>query len=106
MPDKKSLYFVLFIWALVFGAAFVALFVTEPIQAGWTKGYNIAEIFSKWQIGATILAVVAWLLGLKFPHGSKIQWLSRVPALAFVVLLVTIALILSYYSYATTSLPQ
>ncbi|MBF9043229.1 hypothetical protein HKCCE4037_07825 [Rhodobacterales bacterium HKCCE4037] len=78
MTRTTLLWIVLGLWLLVMGLSATA-FWAEPTGDGFTRGLNRVTAFFGWQLGAFLLAVVAWITVSPLPRGGLTRWLGRVP---------------------------
>lgn len=98
MTKRNYLYIGLLIWLLIFGMAFVNWFFVNIDGMGFDSGLNRITNFIGWQAAATIVAITIWWFGRAFAKASSPRWLSRVPIIAFALLVLYIAGIIAYNS--------
>ena len=88
---RKKLFFALMAaWAAVFYWSFWVFFDTAPAGDGFVRGMNRVFGFLGWQAGATALAIVIALEGRRFPRGSGLRWLARIPAACAILLVLAV----------------
>ena len=91
MTRNRMFWVLLALWAVLYAASFIVARATAPTGDSFLRGINRLEVFAQYQAGAAIAAFVVWRLGLQFAAGSGRRWLSRVPllmALALVLFVV------------------
>ncbi|MCA0870990.1 hypothetical protein LCL97_09145 [Seohaeicola saemankumensis] len=84
------------IWAAAFAMSFWALFGMEPTGDGFTRGLNRLTAFVGWQLLAAMVALCLWLVGRRIQNASGLRWLSRVPGLLAILLVLAVAALILY----------
>ena len=71
VSDARRLWVVILfaLWALAFGYAFVAFWITPPEGDGFTRGSNRVLSYLGWQGIAGMIAVAVWGVGRGWPKG-------------------------------------
>jgi len=87
---RAAIWLVLVAWCLAMVASGLAL-AAEPVGDGFTRGMNRTIGFLGWQLGAAMLALVAWLAARPLPRGALLRRLAFVPGWWCVGLLVVFA---------------
>ncbi|WP_163848602.1 hypothetical protein [Pseudooceanicola aestuarii] len=83
------------LWLACFSASFVMPGLVGPVGDGFTRGLNRVSEFFKYQIGATLLAVILVALSRGYPWRSLRGAAGRLPAgLAGGLVLLVVVLIL------------
>lgn len=87
------------LWGVVYVLSFLIAANTAATDMGLTRGWNRITTFLGWQIVAALLAIVVWVLGLRFDEPLW-RWIFRIPALLAIglVLLVTVTIMWANYS--------
>lgn len=67
------------LWLFIWGYSFAALILTEPVGTGFLAGFNRVTTFLGWQLFAALPALAAWGVGRKWPKGSGVRIVSRIP---------------------------
>lgn len=92
------------LWAVIFALSFILAFSIEPTGDGFTRGLNRISALIIWQGIAIVVAVVAWLLGLRISKdGPHSRWISRIPVIThavIVLLFIGLVLVLRFASPA------
>jgi len=77
------------VWAALYAASVIVPYFTPPTDFGFTRGMNRVELFFKYQLAAGAVAVVVWWLGTALTARWQ-RWLSRMPALLAIGLLLLV----------------
>ncbi len=96
MPRKSALILILILWAVAFLGAFIMWQLEAPNGSSFTRGLNRVATFASWQFGATVLAILAWLIGRKIPNDVWVRRASFVPLIALFLLLLGIMSVVAW----------
>lgn len=84
---RRLIWVVLALWGVAMVASGLSL-AAEPVGDGFTRGMNRVIGLLGWQLAASVLAFVAWIVARPLPRGTVLRWLAHVPGWWCVVLLV------------------
>lgn len=87
-------------WVVAIVLSVVLAKTTTPTGDGFTRGWNRIGVFFGWQMVAAVLALVAWIAGLRqFKDSAGWRWLSRVPILLELVFVGFLFVLVGYLSW-------
>ncbi|UXX84177.1 hypothetical protein [Roseovarius pelagicus] len=84
------------LWAGLYAASFIVAHHTAPTGDSFLRGMNRLMVFFQFQIAAGIVAIVLWGMGRVFNKGTWRRWLSRIPVLLAVGLVLLIVGLIVY----------
>lgn len=105
MRNPISVWILLALWATAVAVSVWYLVWSTPTGDGLTRGLNRLAGFLGWQMGAAVIAAVAWWAGSAVPRGSPLRLLARLPGMLAAALAVAI-LALMLWANLTKPAPQ
>lgn len=83
-------------WLVLCAWSVLSYQMTAPSDFGFTRGLNRVSNFLEIQIGAIVVAAVAFALSFRLPAGTGMRWVARIPALATLAVVVAFAALVAF----------